>query len=189
TSFRGLHTHEELALDEGQKALFRRPSVAAIFPEHYLIKVRNFDDVARDTLDEWVYFLKNSDIRDNFTARGLKEAKEKLDVLQLPETERKAYERYQEDLHDQASFVLSTYGAGKWEGRQEGRQEGERIGEQRGEQKGEAKVLTRLLQRRFGNLPDWASEKIAKADLSSLEEWSLRIFDAQSLDEVFSDKT
>ncbi|HAT50950.1 MAG TPA: hypothetical protein DCS88_11540, partial [Alphaproteobacteria bacterium] len=30
TSFRGLHTHEELALDEGQKALFQRPSVAAI---------------------------------------------------------------------------------------------------------------------------------------------------------------
>ncbi|MBF0435773.1 MAG: hypothetical protein HQL77_10430 [Magnetococcales bacterium] len=51
--------------------------------------------------------MKNSDIRDDFTARGLKKAKERLDVLQLPETERKAYERYQEDLHDQASFVLS----------------------------------------------------------------------------------
>ncbi|MBF0110951.1 MAG: DUF4351 domain-containing protein [Magnetococcales bacterium] len=137
-----------------------------------MIKVRNFDDVARDTLDEWVYFLKNSDIRDDFTARGLKKAKEKLDVLQLPEMERKAYERYQDELHDQASFVLSTYGAGKWEG----------------EQIGEAKILTRQLKRRFGTVPDWASEKIAKADLSSLEDWSLRIFDAQSLDDVFSDK-
>ncbi|MBF0110066.1 MAG: PD-(D/E)XK nuclease family transposase, partial [Magnetococcales bacterium] len=177
TSFRGLHTQEELALDEGQKALFQRPSVAAIFPEHYLIKVRNFDDVARDTLDEWVYFLKNSDIRDDFTARGLKKAKEKLDILQLPETERKAYERYQEELHDQASFVLSTYGAGQWEGRQEGRQEGE------------AKILTRQLQRRFGDLPAWANEKIAMAEPPLLEEWSLRIFDAQSLGDVFSDKT
>ncbi|HIJ84269.1 MAG TPA: DUF4351 domain-containing protein, partial [Magnetococcales bacterium] len=105
-----------------------------------------------------------------------------LDVLQLPETERKAYERYQEELHDQASFVLSTYGAGKWEG--------EQIGEQRGEQRGRqeegASMLTRQLQRRFGSIPDWASEKIAKAGLSSLEEWSLRIFDAQSLDDVFS---
>ncbi|MEO5327494.1 MAG: Rpn family recombination-promoting nuclease/putative transposase [Magnetococcus sp. THC-1_WYH] len=180
TSFRGLHTLEELALDEGQKALFQRPSVAAIFPEHYLIKVKNFDDIARNTLDEWVYFLKNSDIRDNFTARGLKEAKEKLDVLQLPETERMAYERYQEELHDQASFVLSTYGAGKWEGRQEG--------EQIGEQRGKAEMLTSQLQRRFGNLPEWANEKIAKAEPSSLEEWSLRIFDAQSLDDVFSNK-
>ncbi len=183
TSFRGVHTQEELALDEGQKALFQRPSVAAIFPEHYLIKVKNFDDVARDTLDEWVYFLKNSDIRDEFTARGLKKAKEKLDVLQLPETERKAYERYQEELHDQASFVLSTYGAGKWEGEQIG----ELRGRHEGEQIGEAKILTRQLQRRFGTVPDWAHEKTAKADLSSLEEWSLRIFDAQSLDDVFSD--
>ncbi|MBF0434050.1 MAG: Rpn family recombination-promoting nuclease/putative transposase [Magnetococcales bacterium] len=185
TSFRGLHTREELALDEGQKALFQRPSVAALFPEHYLIKVKNFDDVAHDTLDEWVYFLKNSDIRDHFTARGLKKAKEKLDVLQLPETERKAYERYQEELHDQASFVLSTYGAGKWEGLQEG----EQIGEQRGRQAEGASMLTRQIQRRFGTIPEWANEKIAKADLQSLEDWSLRIFDAQSLDDVFSDKT
>ncbi|MBF0147953.1 MAG: Rpn family recombination-promoting nuclease/putative transposase [Magnetococcales bacterium] len=187
TSFRGLHTHEELALDEGQKALFQRPSVAAIFPEHYLIKVRNFDDVARDTLDEWVYFLKNSDIRDDFTARGLKEAKEKLDVLQLPEPERRAYERYQEELHDQASFVLSTYGAGKWEGRQEGLQEGRQEGLQEGRQKEAASMLMRQLQRRFGTVSDWANEKISKADLQSLEEWSLRIFDAQSLDDVFLD--
>ncbi len=55
-------------------------------------------------------------------------------------------------------------------------------------QEGEARILTRQLQRRFGTVPDWANEKIAKADLSSLEEWSLRIFDAQSLDDVFSDK-
>ena len=59
---------------------------------------------------------------------------------------------------------------------------------QASEQKCEAKILTRLLQRRFGNLPEWANEKIAKAELPSLEEWSLRIFDAQSLDDLFSDK-
>ncbi|MEO5329719.1 MAG: DUF4351 domain-containing protein [Magnetococcus sp. THC-1_WYH] len=56
------------------------------------------------------------------------------------------------------------------------------------EQKGEANILTRLLQRRFGTVPEWAKEKIAKAELPSIEEWSLRIFDAQSLDDVFSDK-
>ncbi|MBF0416059.1 MAG: DUF4351 domain-containing protein [Magnetococcales bacterium] len=56
------------------------------------------------------------------------------------------------------------------------------------QQKEAASMLMRLLQRRFGSIPDWASEKIAKAELSSLEEWSLRIFDAQSLDDVFSDK-
>ncbi|MBF0165816.1 MAG: DUF4351 domain-containing protein [Magnetococcales bacterium] len=69
-----------------------------------------------------------------------------------------------------------------------GEERGILIGEQRGERKGEANILTRLLQRRFGTVPAWANEKIAKADLSSLEEWSLRFVDAQSLDDIFSDK-
>ena len=58
-----------------------------------------------------------------------------------------------------------------------------------GEKKGEANMLTYMLQHRFGTVPAWASEKIAKADPSSLKEWGLRIFDAQSLDGVFLDKS
>ena len=45
-------------------------------------------------------------------------------------------------------------------------------------------MLTRLLQRRFGDLPPWASQKIADAELSALEEWSLRILDAPTLESV-----
>jgi len=141
-----------------------------------LIKINRFNNAARDTLDEWVYFLKNEEICDGFTARGLDKAKEQLDILKLSGPERESYERYKDDLHYQASMVLSTYGIGKLEG------------EQRGEQKGKAEMLTRLLQRRFGTVPDWASEKVAKAQLPSLENWSLRIFDAQSLDDIFLDK-
>lgn len=66
----------------------------------------------------------------------------------------------------------------------QGRQDGIQIGEQRGE----AKMLIRQLQRRFGELPTWASEKLAKAEPPSLEEWGLRILDAQSLDAVFADR-
>ncbi|MEO5327833.1 MAG: DUF4351 domain-containing protein [Magnetococcus sp. THC-1_WYH] len=58
--------------------------------------------------------------------------------------------------------------------------------EQIGEQKGEAKMLIHQLQRRFGDVPEWVNEKIAKAESSSLETWGLRIFDAQSLDDVFA---
>ncbi|MEO5328425.1 MAG: hypothetical protein H7829_09285 [Magnetococcus sp. THC-1_WYH] len=63
--------------------------------------------------------------------------------------------------------------------------DGEQDGKRDGEKKGKAEMLTHLLQRRFGDLPTWAYESLSKADLSSLEEWSLRIFDARSLDEVF----
>ncbi|MBF0134929.1 MAG: DUF4351 domain-containing protein [Magnetococcus sp. DMHC-1] len=57
-----------------------------------------------------------------------------------------------------------------------------------GHRDGEARMLMRQLQRRFGSVPDWVNEKIAKADLASLEAWGLRFVDAQFLDEVFADK-
>jgi hypothetical protein len=88
------------------------------------IKVDQFDDIARDTLDEWVYFLKHEAIQEGFSAKGLKEAKDKLDVLKLPPAERAAYERWQDDLHLQASLVASNYGLGKIEGRKEWLEEG-----------------------------------------------------------------
>jgi len=44
--------------------------------------------------------------------------------MKLPDAERRAYERYQDDLHNQASMVQSSYGIGKIEGRKEGREEG-----------------------------------------------------------------
>jgi len=173
TSFKGLHANDELNLSDGQKAMFHRNSVPELFPEYYLIKVNRFDDIARDTLDEWVYFLKNEEIREEFTARGLDKAKEQLDILKLSEPERKSYERYKDDLHYQASMVQSTYGVGKLEGHRDG----------------EAAILTRQLQHRFGAVPDWASDQIAKAEPPSLEKWSLRFVDAKSLDDVFSDSS
>ncbi|MBF0427790.1 MAG: DUF4351 domain-containing protein [Magnetococcales bacterium] len=60
-------------------------------------------------------------------------------------------------------------------------------GELKGKLDGEAKILTRQLQRRFGSVPAWANEKIAKADSTVLEEWSFRVLEAQSLESVFSD--
>jgi len=57
-------------------------------------------------------------------------------------------------------------------------------GEQSGRRQGEAAILLRQLERRFGALPGWATERIATADTGALEEWSLRVFDATSLDDV-----
>jgi predicted transposase/invertase (TIGR01784 family) len=89
-----------------------------------VIKVKNFDDVARNTLDEWIYFLKNGKIKDNFRAKGLKKAQKKLDVLKMSEKERKEYEAYLADLSYQASMVSSSYGEGKFDGIKEGMEKG-----------------------------------------------------------------
>ncbi len=126
TRFRGLHDQELLQLSEEQQALFKRDKVHEIFPEYYLIKVNNFDDAARNTLDEWIYFLKNEEIKEDFNAKGLKRAKQELDILKLSEKERLAYERYRDDLHYQASMVESSYTIGVMKGIKKGIKKGEK---------------------------------------------------------------
>lgn len=124
TRFIGLHHHDLLQLSAKQKQLFKKDSVEALYPEYYLIKINQFDDIAKDTLDEWIYFLKHEEIKDEFKAKGLKEAQEKLNVLKLPDEERRAYERYQEDLHYQASMFQSTYVDGYRDGVENGVEKG-----------------------------------------------------------------
>ena len=76
TSFQGLHHQDILGLSKEQKALYQKHTIQEIFPEYYLIKVNSFDDMAKDTLDEWIYFLKNEEIKEDFKAKGLKKAKQ-----------------------------------------------------------------------------------------------------------------
>jgi len=94
TEFRGVHRHDRLGLTEEQKKLFQVEAIENIFPEYYILKVNNFNDVARDGLDEWVYFLKNGKVNPGFGARGLKEAQAAMDETQLSAAEKSAYEHY-----------------------------------------------------------------------------------------------
>ena len=92
--------------------------------------------------------------------------------------------RVPEELLEVRNMLASRAEDWKRQWLQEGRQEGEQRGEQRGRQKGEAAILLRQLERRFGALPDWATDRITTADTVALEEWSLRVFDATTLDDV-----
>ncbi len=133
TRFVGLHNHDLLELNAKQKQLFKKDSVEALYPEYYLIKINRFNDIAKDTLDEWIYFLKNEEIKASFTAKGLKEAEEKFSIMKLPEDEQKAYEHYQDDLHYQASIFESSFGDGYYEG--------EVIGIEKGKVEGKAEGI------------------------------------------------
>jgi predicted transposase/invertase (TIGR01784 family) len=124
TTFKGLHNNEKLSLNSLQREYLQKDHPSELFPEMYVIKVKNFDDVAKNTLDEWIYFLKNGKIKENFKAKGLKKAQKKLDVLKMSDKERKEYEAYFADLSYQASMFSSSYGAGKFEGRKEGLEQG-----------------------------------------------------------------
>ena len=78
------------------------------------------------------------------------------------------------------------YQDGKREGILEGERRGILEGERKGKLEGEAVILQRLLTKRFGSLPDWAVEKIRHASSEQLELWSLRLLEADTLEEAFA---
>lgn len=116
TNFYGVHKQDKLDLNEQQKKIYSYEKVEEIFPEYYILKVEQFDNETKDSLDEWIYFLKNEQIKDGSKAKGLKEAKEKLDILYMKEQDRREYDRYLDELHYESSMVESSYGIGKIEG-------------------------------------------------------------------------
>jgi hypothetical protein len=61
----------------------------------------------------------------------------------------------------------------------------ERIGIAKGITKGEARILKRQLERRFGVLPEWASDQLVSAKEEELEAWSVAVLTAPTLDAVF----
>ena len=72
---------------------------------------------------------------------------------------------------------------------QEWLDEGYKRGRAEGEAKGRAELLMRLLERRFGPLPQAVKDRIAAARPDTLELWGDRVLDAASLDDVFEKDT
>jgi predicted transposase/invertase (TIGR01784 family) len=165
TSFRGLHNSDLLLLSGEQQALFGKDKVHELLPEYYLIKVNSFDDIAKDSLDEWIYFLKNEEIREEFSAKGLDKAKQELDIMKFSDEERRAYAAYQEDLHYQASMVESTWTAGMLKGKEEGFEQGREEGEAQGRREEKRAIAASLLE---SGLLD--AEKIATMTGLTMEE-------------------
>jgi len=120
TEFRGIHNHDLLQLSDSQKDKVRNiQHVSDIFPEYYILKVNGFNDLAKDTLDEWIYFFKNSEIKTEFSAKGLQKAAEELDLLKLSPEERAAYESYIEDRRVGESSIKTSWLEGKRDGKLE----------------------------------------------------------------------
>ena len=132
TTFIGVHTKDELIVRKRDKDAIRTCSPTEIFPEYFLIRVNEFNEVAKTPIEEWMDFLKNNHIKDNTETPGLREAKEQLRVLQMNDAERKAYDNYLDTIRTQDS-VLDTYRTeGLLEGRMIGREEGRAEGREEG---------------------------------------------------------
>jgi len=60
-------------------------------------------------------------------------------------------------------------------------------GLEQGRAQGQAKSLVRLLEKRFGALPDPLRTRVLSADVQSLDAWLDRVFDAADLQAVFAE--
>ena len=117
--FEGIHKKDILQLSVRQKNVFQKEKVSDIFPEYHIIKVNKFNDKAKDTLDEWIYFLKNSEVKDSFKAKGLKEANDVLDIMRLSKEQQYGYNRFLDSLHLKASEAFSIKEEADYNARQE----------------------------------------------------------------------
>ena len=116
TTFKGVHTGDELEITTmDRKALcIRTPK--EIFPEYYLIRVNEFNDVARTPLEEWLDYLKSGHIKEDTKTPGLQEARKKLQYLKMSREERQAYIRHIDNIR----YQHSVFAAAHLEGWQEG---------------------------------------------------------------------
>ena len=161
-TFTGVHTgdHLHVTVKERDALVQRLPS--EIFPEYFLIRVNEFNQVATTPLEEWLDYLKNDHIRPDTTTPGLKEAREKLVYYNMDEAERAAYDRHvdaimiQNDVLGTAKFEGLVEGRmkgleeGRVEGRLEGRLEGREEGLIEGEEKGILKIARNMKEK---NMP------------------------------------
>lgn len=122
TDLYGLNTenplilHESIALGK-KKALVKSREV---FPEYYLIYVNKFDDMIKEDIDEWVYFFKHAEIKEDFKSPGILLAAKKLDYTKMKGKDRKAYDEYLAYLGQEKSILYTA--------KEEGIEKGKEIG-------------------------------------------------------------
>ncbi len=67
----------------------------------------------------------------------------------------------------------------------QGREEGIEKGIEQGFDKGEVALFLKILELKYGPLPDWVKEKTANANAKTIEIWAAKMLQAQHLSDIF----
>lgn len=148
----------------------KRKAAGDIFPEYYVLRVNDFDQVATTPLDEWIEFLKTGNISAKAKAAGLAEARECLRVDSLSEKDKKAYYRHMESIRHMKSLFETSRDEGYQEGKDEGLAAGRAEGRAEGIAEGRAECSLEIANqlKAMGLSP----EQIAQATQLPIEEIS-----------------
>ncbi len=147
TEFRGIHNNELLKLTPFQQNRFKVQAVSQLYPEYYILKVNDFNSVAKTPLEEWISYLKTGDIPATATAPGLEAARERLKIDSMSRSERNAYYKQIENLVILRGNIETGRLEGRFEGRAEGLAEGRAEGRAEGLAEGRAEGLAEGLEK------------------------------------------
>ena len=169
TEFRGIHDDDVLRLSPFQQQKFNAEEVSQLFPEYYILKVNDFNRWSKVPLEQWLYFLANSDIPEDADAPGLSAAREKLRFMKMNREEQRVYEHYISERSILENQMITAKGEGRNEGLAEGRAEGraEGLAEGRAEGRAEANIDTARKLKAMGML---SVQQIADATGLSIDE-------------------
>ena len=128
TKLIGAFKHDTLQIQEREGNAIRLVAPERIMPEYYIIRVNQFNQLAKTPIEEWIDYLKDGRIKDDTTVPGLKAAKEKLKYIMMSKEERIAYEAHIDRALSLDNMVESAKFDGRLEGKEEGRIEGKEEG-------------------------------------------------------------
>lgn len=124
TEFRGIHNGDLLELSPFQRQKFNVDEVSDLYPEYYILKVNDFNRVAKSSIEEWAYYLNTGDVPKGAKAPGMEEVKEQLKVDRMSKAERSAYYKHLDNIVILRDNIYTEREEGRLEGRAEGREEG-----------------------------------------------------------------
>jgi predicted transposase/invertase (TIGR01784 family) len=90
-----------------------------IFPEYFIISIPLFDDVIKAEIDEWLYLMKHSEVKEDFKSPYMKKVAERLSILTMTNQERETYDSYIMDSMKGRDYLISAEAKGRAEGRTE----------------------------------------------------------------------
>ncbi len=139
--FVGIHTGDSLEISAKEKDAIVRKKPEEIFPTYILVRINEFNNVAKSPIEEWMEYLKNGYIAPDTQAPGLQEAREKLKYYSMTPAERHSYDEHLNAVMIQNDVLTNS----RLEGHAEGRVEGLAEGLEKGKAEGVAKVAKAML--------------------------------------------
>ena len=134
TKLTGVHTGDDLRIGQRDRDALRMAAPEEVFPEYYIIRVNEFNKLATTPLEEWLDYLKTGHIKEDTTAPGLQEARERLEYLKMDRKQRAEYDNHLDILMYQNDVLEGA----KQEGLEEGKLLGIHMGREEGRAEGRA---------------------------------------------------